>query len=768
MGVLNDKRCNAIITSFDANSSNTAIWQPVVSSQITAGNVTIRDGINYITDGYSFTVTFNTIVPSTTYTVTGLISSSSSTTSTLPNGISTVTFYVGLQENNTPITRAITITLSDRSQPLTLTTVGRGNQYYHTFYTMSTTDETVMKMSKYDNTGTLDRTQDISFGGMRIKDVLSLINGGGGTTNPYAIGIVDSSLNKIGMDIAFCGVYTKPWTERQKMKLMTYVNTTFKEPHTYMTAIYTVTFSDGVFVCRDSSTNAVVSVPISLSGGSVYMFDQSDSSNYDIFFRLSSTSTFLTEVTSGVTTTSRTPGTFNSYTIISPTTNISVYPYTNNFYYYVKVVSNAISQSVFSLSTSLNGTYYNQPNITFAAGNRYTFYVSDPSVSGYNLVFGNNEIANSSLYSVVGTPGQPGAYVLLDPVQYSGSAIIQYFEQTRTGMGYYPFVSMLATPPDNVWYKFEAGDISSNGVKNYITNTYSGTTMTTAGTGSASNSGTTITSTTFISGSRSISLSSRHYIRFATTSATPSTTSMTMSIWMKTAASNTYTISSIFPLWQYAPANGAGTANGLYFEFKEGGIKLFYGVGVNNVVLTAASTFINGLWHHICIVVDATNIKFYYDNSLLSTITLTNLISTSRPYTDYSNIGAGDWYTGLAVFQGYVDDYRMYTTALSATEVEKLYKYRDEITYDVTINEGVIYLNGVSNPTITFQAGSVYIFNQSDASNTNKQIYFSQSVTGVPVYTSGETIVGTPGQTGAYTKLINADTFTGSLYYFVP
>jgi hypothetical protein len=541
---------------------------------------------------------------------------------------------------------------------------------------------------------------------------------------------------------------------------------------------YTVTYNSLTSSWGIKDSNGLdLPQPLDLSASNVYLFDQSDPSNAGTQGLLfSSSQTSYTPNLDTKTIVNGVPGTPNAYTILlTTTTNISVYPYTN--IYYVKVVSNARSQSVFSISTSLNGTYYNQPNITFFAGYRYAFYVSDQSVSGYNLVFGNNEIANSSLYSVVGTPGQPGAYILLDLVQYttyssttySGSTTIQYFEQTRPRMGYYPFASMLAIPPDNVWYKFEAGDINgTGGVKNYVTNTYSGTTMVSTN-GYAGINSSNITSTTFITSTSSISLSSRQYIRFATTSATPSTTSMTMSIWMKTAASNTYTTSSVFPLWQYAPAAGAGTANGLYFEFKDGGIKLFYGASGIVVFASASNNFINGLWHHICIVVNATNIYFYYDNSLLSTIQINNLISTSRPYTNFSNIGAGDWYTGFDVFRGNVDDYRMYTTALSATEVAKLYNYRDEITFDVTINGGVITLNGVSNPTITFLAGTIYIFRQSAASNTNKQIYFSRSVTaGVSVYTDGETIVGTPGQTGAYTKLINATTFTGLLYYFVP
>ena len=543
---------------------------------------------------------------------------------------------------------------------------------------------------------------------------------------------------------------------------------------------YTVTYNflSSTWGIKDSN-GLDVSQPLDLSASKIYAFDQSDPSNADTQGLLfSSSQTSYTPNLDTKTIVNGVPGTANAYTILlTSTTNISVYPYTN--IYYVKVVSNARSQSVFSISTSLNGTYYNQPNITFFAGYRYAFYVSDQSVSGYNLVFGNNEIANSSLYSVVGTPGQPGAYVLLDLVQYttyssttySGSTTIQYFEQTRPRMGYYPFVSMLATPPDNVWYKFEAGDINgSGGVKNYVTNSYTGKTqkVSTATTRNPIHPTNSLVSGNLISGATSLQLARSQYIQFATTftDGKPSVSTMTMSMWIKTQ-DLTPSLGLVIPLWQYSLSNGATT---IYFEYKTGGIKLFY--DTTEVVYTAASGLPDSNWHHICLVVNARSLKMYYDTSLMINVTSTvgNLISIGSSYTSYSNIGIGSWY-GAAdpYFQGYVDDYRMYTTALSATEVAKLYNYRDEITYDVTINGGVITLNGVSNPTITFRAGTIYIFRQSDASNTNKQIYFSRSVTaGVSVYTDGETIVGTPGQTGAYTKLINATTFTGLLYYFVP
>ena len=180
------------------------------------------------------------------------------------------------------------------------------NQYYHTFYTINATTPAVITRTIYNNSGTMQDTQDISFGGMPIKDVFSLINGG--TTNPYAIGIVDSSLNKICMDIAFCGVYTKPLTDRQKTKLMTYVNTTFKEPRTTVANTYTVTVTNNVYWISMNGSTSVNRPDLLLNYGKVYLFDAI--SNLPFYTNVGRSTSYVT----GVVTNSNTG--LNNYTLI--------------------------------------------------------------------------------------------------------------------------------------------------------------------------------------------------------------------------------------------------------------------------------------------------------------------------------------------------------------------------------------------------------------------------------------------------------------------
>ena len=647
------------------------------------------------------------------------------------------------------------------------------NTYYHTFYTVSATTPTVMTRTIYDNFGGLVDTTDISFGGQNIADTMALMNGGG--TNPFTIGIADSAQNKISMDIASCGLYTTSMTSTQKTKLISYVNTTFKEPYTMFTAQYKVTVSDGVISLADSAGSSVQS--IALNSGSTYLFDQSDSSNTGTVFKLSSSSTSLVEITSGVTR-YNTPGTLNAYMTISPVVTSTAYLFDPVRILYVKVSTNILSQLVFAISaTTAGGTYYNQPEISFVSGNSYKFIVSDSSVSGYSLVFGSsNEIANTSLYTASGTPGQAGAYVSLDlTAGYTGTTI-RYFELTRTGMGYTPYINPAPAAPDNVWYKFEKGDISGTTVKNYATNTYTGTIAVPSVFGAVSLSSTNnIDSSTNVVGMSSLFLDSKQHINFSTNSASgttkPPSALLSVSFWAKN------TLTSItrkdFPLWYYGPGQDWLSQNNFYISYgvwtdpSKNAISFSFNNALYWTTEAQTGTFrTDEKWHHFCVVADLTTVKLYYDASMVINKNVTNPVNTSQNYA-YRYLGTDFHFNGTPAtgpyFKGYFDDYRMYNSALTAADVSGLYSYRTE--YAVSISGGVIYLNGIYNPIVTFVAGGRYIFDQSGNSNSSNQIMFSRVASGNPTFTDGVTVVGTPGQAGAYTRVDLSGGFTGSLYY---
>ena len=102
-------------------------------------------------------------------------------------------------------------------------------------------------------------------------------------------------------------------------------------------------------------------------------------------------------------------------------------------------------------------------------------------------------------------------------------------------------------------------------------------------------------------------------------------------------------------------------------------------------------------------------------------------------------------------------------------------------TYVVTVaakssydsgSANAFYIDGVERPTLTLTEGNTYFFLQSDASNAaggSHPLRFSTTANGThgggTEYTTGVTVVGTPGTLGAYTKITVAAS-APTLYYY--
>ena len=96
------------------------------------------------------------------------------------------------------------------------------------------------------------------------------------------------------------------------------------------------------------------------------------------------------------------------------------------------------------------------------------------------------------------------------------------------------------------------------------------------------------------------------------------------------------------------------------------------------------------------------------------------------------------------------------------------------VNFNVTVAQvgGVnkYFIDGVAQKEIVLQKGYTYRFNQSNASNSSHPFRLSSMTDGTHgggiSYTTSVTIVGTPGNAGAYTEIYVSDS-TPKLYYYL-
>jgi hypothetical protein len=91
-------------------------------------------------------------------------------------------------------------------------------------------------------------------------------------------------------------------------------------------------------------------------------------------------------------------------------------------------------------------------------------------------------------------------------------------------------------------------------------------------------------------------------------------------------------------------------------------------------------------------------------------------------------------------------------------------------TFTVTVSNpgsgNKYYLDSVLTPTISLAKGATYKFDQSDASNNTHPLVFSSDSGNSTPYTDGVTTSWTPGQSGAFTQIVVANTAPSSIYYY--
>jgi hypothetical protein len=512
---------------------------------------------------------------------------------------------------------------------------------------------------------------------------------------------------------------------------------------------YNVTVSGGVF-----HLNGISRLAIDFDASKTYLFIQSDPTNVGhpmIFGKLPDDSTNI--VQNGVKivgslgkpdayTLVTTPADFKDSLFYFMKTTANEGPAVAfDTSYSLKVVTNILGQKVYSVSIS-GGAFYNQPDISFTGPDKkYYFNVSDSTNSPYTLVFGTTVDVSSSIYNGTVYSVSGDKFVFLDLTDYTGQPLYMFTTQTP-GMGYVPPVDSVntyaVTVSDQYFltlndiempiitfqqgnsYVFRQNDgtntnyqlmfSSVNGSKNYYTTNYS-----IVGTLGQPGAYTQIT--------------------------LPSGFSGPLFYFMKSLTrefSYDVIVQPYYSKFKYALKDVSGGTT----HYNQFDISL---VAPNKYYFTVA---------------DSTNVTFQLSFGTTPDVSSSNVSITRgrQPgstnafvYLDLSG------YSGAPLFYFDSSNVQMgnYPSPVPTTR------------YIVTISNNDVYLGNVRYPLVQFNSakGSI-MFDQSNFTNTNNQLYFSRNPYSIQNYYDVSLIgYGTPGQPRAYSLITIPVGFTGNLYY---
>ena len=142
-------------------------------------------------------------------------------------------------------------------------------------------------------------------------------------------------------------------------------------------------------------------------------------------------------------------------------------------------------------------------------------------------------------------------------------------------------------------------------------------------------------------------------------------TAFTYSAWIKTSD----TVGEIFSNFEVA-SPFVGTLFGVGFGGTNGKLSVWISTSSGSTVQDTGSVVNDNTWRFVTASYDGTNVRFYRDGALSSTIAATNSVGNS---SNVLRIGRDNNSPGERYYNGSLDDVRIYNRALSASEVTQLY-----------------------------------------------------------------------------------------------
>jgi hypothetical protein len=488
-----------------------------------------------------------------------------------------------------------------------------------------------------------------------------------------------------------------------------------------VSALYAVTVSgDPAVFYIDGSANP----QLTFTAGETYVFDQSHTSNIGNQFVLGTVPDLSSSLISYQTVvgTPGQPGAYTTFTATEETVYYFSYETPDMGFapptYTVKTDINVLGDTVFSIQKPGDSVYYAQPDLSFGAGFVGLFDVTHIAGS-YSLVFGTEVDVSSTIQSQYYS--QYSDFIVLSiPSDYSGDSL-KYFEDTSAGMGYYVETESLFSY-ENILTNENSPQSPNAGVST-VTYTVSNSVY------SFANGSYTINVTSTSSWGGLVNIIFRD---------DPYTSGYD---WHSDQDYN-YT-SGVYEGTTTSTDNLGNTYSGEYIQ-----ITLPFALKLQVVDMIAD----RAAPENMVMLGSNDGSTFYYVDEY------NNMIATETEIPMISN--------------NYYNVYRMVITKCIGRMINmEFWNIRGFVTesinptYVVTVSgdPAVFYIDDVSKPQLTFTAGDTYIFDQSHSSNTGHTLVIGTTADNSGSLVSYQTVVGTPGQAGAYTSFTATEE---TVFYF--
>jgi hypothetical protein len=238
-----------------------------------------------------------------------------------------------------------------------------------------------------------------------------------------------------------------------------------------------------------------------------------------------------------------------------------------------------------------------------------------------------------------------------------------------------------------------------------------------------------------------------------------------------------YYISTDLKQWSRVIDFGQGAGQENFIIAAQGSVENKTGLQVRDgstIKNVSGNTITTNTWYHVIVTSDSNGsgtVTRYLNNAYeveMANVTFPKINRSSNL------VGNDNWSAPDQSMYGQIGFVRIWQDhVLTTSEISDLHGKRDyhyesgnsSLLYTVTVSGSppVLYIDGSANPNLTFTSGDTYIFDLSHNSNTGNTLVLGTVPDSSTDLIDYQTVVGTPGQPGAYT------TFTASgetVYYY--